>query len=159
MTATSAPAGTAIQRLKGYEPTFRVALRLPDGHRYLYEAVRNDEASTGADLLDIRGRIQSINAERWSECDDIQGVASICDIDERATSTDDVIDTVVDLVLTAQVEPEQIDLYDRIGKYLRIELELDDGSTVSITASLLTGLTASGLRLPIDGIILMLWGG
>ncbi len=70
LTATSAPPGTKIQALKGYDPGFRVALRLPDNHRYLYEAVRNDSATTGADLLDLTDRVVEIEAERWSECDD-----------------------------------------------------------------------------------------
>lgn len=158
LTATSAPAGTAIQLLKGYDPTFRVVLRLPDGHRYLYEAIRNDAANEGADLLGIDERVVSIEAERWHECDDIGGPDADCDSDVRITSTDNVIETVVDLVLDAPAIVDRIDLYDGVGKYLRLRFELDDGSTVEIAASLTSGLTVNGLELPVDGLQLMLWG-
>lgn len=159
LTATSAPPGTKIQTLKGYATSFRVALRLPDRHRYLYEAIRNDKATTGADLLDIRGRVASIAAERWFECNDTPGAESLCDIDMHETDQEDDVATIVDLVLDAPVLQERVDLYDGIGKYLRIRFVLDDGSTVDVTGSLLTGMTANGIELPIDGIILMLWGG
>jgi hypothetical protein len=159
LTATSAPPGTKVQVLKGYDPSFRVALRLPDRHRYLYEAIRNDRAVTGADLLDIAGRVVKIEAERWSECDDTPSAEGYCPPDGRATSTDDVIDTIVDLVVNAPVLRGEIDLYDGIGKFLRMRFILDDGSAVDVAGSLLTGLTANGIELPIDGLILMLWGG
>jgi hypothetical protein len=37
--ASRIPAGTSIQRMKAYDPGFRLVVRLADGHRYLYQAV------------------------------------------------------------------------------------------------------------------------
>lgn len=52
-------AGTPVYRVNGYAPTFRLAAR-QNGRIVLFEADTNPRAKTGADLLDIAGKVASI---------------------------------------------------------------------------------------------------
>ena len=52
-------AGTPVYQVQGYAPTFRLAA-YQDGKLTLFEADTNPHAKTGADLLDIGGKVQSI---------------------------------------------------------------------------------------------------
>src|SRR5712692_4856826 len=49
-------AGTQVFTVKGYKPTFRLAAHFA-GHIQLYEVDTNPQAHTGADLLDIGGKV------------------------------------------------------------------------------------------------------
>jgi hypothetical protein len=51
--------GTPVYRVLGYAPTFRLAAR-QSGKIVLYEADTNPHAKTGANLLDIGGKVRSI---------------------------------------------------------------------------------------------------
>ena len=57
--AAFVPAGEPVYAVRGYKPSFRVAAR-HDGRLVLYEADTNPAAKTGADLLDIDGKVASI---------------------------------------------------------------------------------------------------
>ncbi len=57
-------AGTPVYTVKGYTPTFRLAA-FRQGQLVLYEADDNPRAKTGADLLDIGGKVQSIGVNSW----------------------------------------------------------------------------------------------
>jgi hypothetical protein len=52
-------AGSPVYRVNGYAPTFRLAADR-GGRFMLYEADTNPHAKTGADLLDIGGKVRSI---------------------------------------------------------------------------------------------------
>src|SRR5690348_5909786 len=62
---------TPIYRMNGYAPTFRLAAH-QGGHIVLFEADTTPHAKTGADLLDIGGKVQSI-----AVTDDISGGAPV----------------------------------------------------------------------------------
>jgi hypothetical protein len=51
--------GTQVYRVTGYRATFRLAAR-HDGYLVLYEADTNPAARTGADLLDLAGKVSYI---------------------------------------------------------------------------------------------------
>lgn len=53
------PAGTQVYTVKGYKPAFRLAAHFA-GHIQLYEVNTNPQARSGADLLDISGKVLSI---------------------------------------------------------------------------------------------------
>jgi hypothetical protein len=53
------PAGTAIYSLRDYKTSFRVAVKGSNGV-VIYEADTNPRASTGADLLDLTGKVDYI---------------------------------------------------------------------------------------------------
>ena len=52
-------AGTPVYRVVGYQPTFRLAAKRGNDY-YTYEVAENPRARTGADLLDIAGKVTSI---------------------------------------------------------------------------------------------------
>jgi hypothetical protein len=54
--------GTPLFRVKGYASTFRLAARTASGIE-LFEADSNPRARHGGDLLDIRGKVQSIGID------------------------------------------------------------------------------------------------
>ena len=90
-TASRVPEGTAIHRMKAYDPRFRVVVRLPDGHRYLYQAVyredcRDRRRSPGSGrqpgspsgwsghVISIQMMGLRLDCDvRWSDADRIQG--------------------------------------------------------------------------------------
>jgi hypothetical protein len=54
--------GTPVYRIKGYAATFRLAA-YQGGRVVLFEADTSPQAKTGADLLDIGGKVRSITVE------------------------------------------------------------------------------------------------
>ncbi len=52
--------GTQVYTVKGYQSAFRLAAHY-NGQVTLFEVVNNPQARTGADLLDIDGKVQSIS--------------------------------------------------------------------------------------------------
>lgn len=63
--AAFVPAGSPVFTVKGYRPSFRLAAS-HRGHLRLYEADAADGARTGADLLDLAGKVRylSVNSGR-----------------------------------------------------------------------------------------------
>ncbi len=54
------PKGTPVHVVRGYDPSFRLAARMPSGRWALYEAYENPKARRGEDLLDIGGKVERI---------------------------------------------------------------------------------------------------
>jgi hypothetical protein len=143
--ASMIPAGTKIQALKGYVPAFRVAIRLRDGHRYLYEAIWSETARTGADLLDISGRATSLEIA----C----GKTAECTGERRTISDRSQIERVVALLLDAPANPGWVEWRGYPTQRARLSFTLDDGSTVTVRINGQTGMTQSGIRVPVDELI------
>jgi hypothetical protein len=148
--ASVIPTGTKIQELKGYAPAFRVALRMPDRHRYLYEAIWSKNAQTGADLLYIRGRVTSITWGDDSDCPE----HAICDVAAIETADPDVIARVVDIVLKAPAvaTPMSYPTAPAPDPITGISLtfNLADGSTVHLPFNESDGASLSGIRIHFD---------
>ena len=151
--ASVIPVGTKIHALKRYAPSFRVAVRLPDGRRYLYEAIRSEKAQTGADLLDIRDRVTGLEAERWFECDD----TADCVSDVRSVRDPVQINHVMDWVLDARVDVDRANWRRIPPNWVRLTFTLDDSSTVTLWVDRESGWSQSGIRVPGEEIVEDRW--
>jgi len=151
-TASRIPAGTKIQSVDGYAPTFRVAVRMPDRHRYLYEAIWSENAKTGADLLDIKNRVASIEIELGAACGDVQ----MCDAPTNTISARAAVTKAVSMLLESPVESGAGALRTLPPEWVRLTLILDDASTVTIWINRETGESQNGIRVPVDDLIAQL---
>jgi hypothetical protein len=151
-TASNVPAGTKIQSVDGYAPTFRVAVRMPDRHRYLYEAIWNENAKIGADLLDISGRVRRIVFKQWSDCKDI----GYCDHDLWSTIDYKRITRVVETLMESPVRPQSSDWRRPPPSWMELTFALTDGSTVNMVIDLDTGYSQSGIRIPVEQVTTIL---
>ena len=144
-TSSTIPVGAKIQELKGYATTFRVAVRMPDKHRYLYEAIWSENAKTGADLLDIRGRVVEIEYARNSFCND----RGCVDYATSRTGNADRVRRMTEQILGAPIANDWAGLTrhkeDETG---HIRFVLDDGSTAALTFQIESGQTTNGIQLP-----------
>lgn len=109
--------GTPVYTVKGYAPTFRLAARFA-GRLTFYEANTNPKAKTGADLLDIGGKVSSIGVN--SEYDGKTELASIDDPTRVAA--------LVALVLAAPVDQHR---QETNGASYFIAFHLTDGTAVA----------------------------
>ncbi len=136
--------GTEILELKGYSPSFRVAVRLPDKHRWLYEAVWSESATVAEDMLDIRDRIVEVSYGRYSYCND----AGCVDYVSGSRPMEGAAVDVVDDILASPVIPHSGGLVafpeDQSGY---VQFLLDDGSTADLTFNICTGVTTNGIQI------------
>jgi len=109
--------GTLVYIVKGYNPEFRLAAYRGD-RLVLYEADTNPKAQTGADLLDIGGKVRYIGVN--SEQDGVTELATITDPEQVAV--------LVELVLGAPVDQSRRDY--GVTQYF-IAFHLRDGTIVS----------------------------
>ncbi len=106
------PAGTLLHRVDGYAPWFRVGA-IVHGQVLIYELFSHPEAKTGADVLDIRGRVRAI-AVRPGYHGEPAGTSEAGDIRP-----------IVDALLAAPTVESQ-----RSGRDVYIVFRLTDGTTV-----------------------------
>jgi len=111
-------AGTVVYRVRGYAATFRLAAHNL-GRIVLYEVDGNPAARTGADLLDVRGRVAAIVIES----DDAGGVHPLATIADPAR-----VDRLVDMLLASPVSQASTAGHDRPA--WRLALQLRDGTVV-----------------------------
>jgi hypothetical protein len=111
-------AGTSVYRVNGYAPTFRLAAHR-DGRIVLFEADTNPHAKTGADLLDIGGKVQSI-----AVTDDTSGGAPVATLSDAHLVT-----TLLALLLAAPVDQSRQSA-DSGARYF-LAFHLADGTQVS----------------------------
>lgn len=128
------PAGTMIYEVKGYAPAFRLAARR-DGHIVLYEADTNPHAKTGADLLDIGGKVRSITI--LSDQDGVTLLGAISDAAEVVSLTA--------IVLAAPVDQSR---QPTDGQRYFIAFNLLDGTRVARAYWPATGELSRGILLP-----------
>lgn len=131
--------GTPIYTIGGYAPWFRLAT-VRDGRVTLYQASTNPVAQTGADLLDIRGRVRSISINSPED-----RRIELASIGEPA-----MVERLVEMVLTAPVDQDQdLDRRDRDGERYYIVFQLDDGTTVSRSFRMESGELSWGIMTPV----------
>ncbi len=111
-------AGTPVYQVRGYAPTFRLAAR-QDGKLVLFEADTNPHAKTGADLLDIGGKVQSIIVT-----DDATSGAPLATITDAHQLT-----TLVTLLLAAPVDQSRQSADN--GPHYWLTFNLTDGAQVA----------------------------
>lgn len=126
--------GTTIYAVKGYAPSFRLAARR-DGRIVLYEADTNPHAKTGADLLDIGGKVRSI-----SILSDQDGVTPLGVIGDAAE-----VKSLTAMVLAAPVDQSR---QSAGGQRYFIAFNLLDGTRVARAYWPGTGELSRGILLP-----------
>ena len=126
--------GTQVYTVNGYKPTFRLAAHFA-GHIQLYEVDTNLQARTGADLLDIGGKVLFIGIN--SEQDGITQLGAIKDLHEIAS--------LVNMILASPIDA------NRTGQgtmtYL-IAFHLQDGTSVIRAYWKDSGIMQRGIVLP-----------
>jgi hypothetical protein len=127
-------AGTPVYTVRGYAPSFRLVARSA-GRLTFYEADTNPHATTGADLLDIRGKVRSIDIN--SEQDGRTELGTVTDPAQVAA--------LIAMVLDAPVH-QKSQACDGTG-YILV-FQLDDGTAVAHGYCLGTGELDRGIRLP-----------
>ena len=126
--------GTPVYIVKGYNPEFRLAA-YRDDRLVLYEADTNPKAQTGADLLDIGGKVRYIGVN--SAQDGVTELASITDPEQVAV--------LVELVLGSPVDQTHM---TQVGIQYFIAFNLRDGTIVSRGYSPDSGELSRGIMLP-----------
>jgi hypothetical protein len=126
--------GTRMYTVKGYLPTFRLAAYL-DGMLQLYEADTNPRARTGADLLDIAGKVRYIGIT--SEQDGVTELGAIRNARQVAA--------LVALILQAPVNQQYVS--QGSTRYF-IALHLLDGTAMIRSHWLDSGESSRGMLLP-----------
>ena len=114
--ATYLNTGTPVYAIKGYSEQFRLGT-VEDGRVTLYEADTNPHAETGADLLDIRGKVTAIDI-----LEDDDALTVLSKIENERT-----ILRFVELLLAAPVD-QGIRKHD--GQRYFLALRLTDGTSV-----------------------------
>lgn len=126
------PAGTPVYAVKGYRPEFRLAARR-DGRIVLYEADTNPNAKTGADLLDIDGKVRAIAVQS------AQDGSELARIDDPAR--------IVDLVAMILAAPIDQRAFPGDARYI-VVFQLNDGTSVRRAYFPTTGELARGIKAP-----------
>ena len=129
--ATYLNPGTPVYAVKGYSREFRLAT-LEDGEVTLFEADTNPAAKTGEDLLDIRGKVTSINILSAKGARTILGTIE----EERA------VERFVEMALESPVDQGR---RDREGPRYSIGFRLADGTSVMRTFWLESGELSRGI--------------
>ncbi|MEC9279314.1 MAG: hypothetical protein VX947_00295, partial [Chloroflexota bacterium] len=108
--------GTAIYEVTGYPPRFRLAA-VSDGTVTVFEADTSPAAQTGADLLDIRGKVRSIGINSPEN-----GITELASIEDSG-----MVESLVNIVLSAPVDQGR---RDHDGQRYFIAFHMDDGIEV-----------------------------
>ena len=114
--ATHLNPGTQVFVVKGYSPQFRLGT-VEEGRAVLYEADTNPFAKTGANLLDIRGKVTTIDI-----LNDDDALTVLATIDDERT-----VERFIEMVLGAPVDQGSNDYG---GPRYFLGLRLEDGTSV-----------------------------
>ncbi len=140
--ATYLNPGPAVYAVTGYAPEFRLAT-LEDGEVTLFEADTNPAAKTGADLLDIRGKVNSIDVLSTKGSIRVIGTME----EERA------VERFVELVLESPVDQGH---RSHSGSRYFLDFRLTDGTSVVRTFWLESG-KLSWRIMTVPAVTLAVW--
>ncbi len=126
--------GTLIYSIKGYSPDFRLVAKV-GAELYLFEADTNPNATKGADLLDIGGKVEYIRINGGMD-----GKTEMASIKEKT-----LVYSLVEMVLNAPVD-QTVRL--RGEEQVFIAFYLKDGTNVSRSFWIDTGELHRGIMLP-----------
>ena len=140
--ATHLNPGTPVYAVKGYVPEFRLAT-LEEGRVTLFEADTNPLATTGEDLLDIRGKVTTIDILSEEDAKKVLGTID----GERP------VERFAELVLESPVDQEW---WDHDGPRYFLGFRLADGTSVVRSFWLESGELSRGIMT--DSIVtLFVW--
>ena len=126
-------AGAPVYTVKGYRPRFRLAAN-HGGRLWFYEAREVPGARSGADVLDLAGKVRYIGVNS-----DFDGTTELAAIKERKQVT-----TLVRAVLKAPVRPSQVSE----GESCILAFHLVDRTAVTRALHLGTGRLEPGVFVP-----------
>lgn len=126
--------GTLIYSIEGYSPDFRLVAKV-GAERYLFEADTNPNATKGADLLDIGGKVEYIRINGGMD-----GITELASIKKKS-----LVSSLVEMVLNAPVDQT---VRSSGGSQLFIAFHLDDGTMVSRSFRPDSGVLERGILLP-----------
>ena len=129
--AVFVPAGSPVFTVKGYRPSFRLAAS-HRGRLRLYEADAADGARTGADLLDLAGKVRYLSVN--------SGRSELARIKDRPRVAE-----LVGQVLAAPVRPAGGRAEQR---YCFVVFNLADGTAVRLSFFPATGELGPGVFVP-----------
>jgi hypothetical protein len=127
-------AGTPVSTVRGYAPTFRLVARFASRLTF-YEADTDPHARTGADLLDIGGKVHAIGVNSQQD-----GTTELGVVKDPAQ-----VRALVAMVLHAAVNQRY---QERDSATYFIAFHLDDGTAVTRAYWLGSGELARGILLP-----------
>ncbi len=115
------PFGTQLRAIAGYRRDFRLAA-WQDGAWRVYEVDDVPDASTGEDLLDLRGKVVRVHLVEGD-----RGEKIVATVDNQSEVT-----TIVEAVLAAPVLADKPELYDRLGNEpaVFVRFDLTDDTSV-----------------------------
>lgn len=113
--------GQALYEVAGYIPSFRLAAR-QEGYIEIYQAQSNENARTGADLLDIGGKVRSIGVVEIEYLAD-----GPQDRPQGAVADSTAVGPLVTLLLASPVELAES---SPARPPYRLDITLDDGSVI-----------------------------
>lgn len=136
-TAARHAPNTPVYTVKGYDPSFRLAIR--QGERLvLYEAVRNPRAQNGSDFLDISGRVSHIGVMARS---DKAGETTLAREPQE-------VKAFVSGLTDAPLERKDSDYFGRTSSGCLIVFHLKDGTAVIREYRSDSGLLSPGIETP-----------
>jgi hypothetical protein len=115
------PIGTELRAVNGYRRDFRLAAK-ENGAWRVYEVMDVPGAATGADQLDLAGKVVKVHLVEGDRGEDVLET-----VDDPASVT-----ALVRAVLTSPVLPEQTDIDKRLGDEFPVFVRFDllDGTAV-----------------------------
>jgi len=128
--------GTRIYSIRDYSPEFRLVAETGTG-LLLFEVDTNPQAETGADLLDIEGKVEHIGINS-----PIDGKTELASIKEES-----LVSSLVKMVLEAPLDQAA---RSSGNQQIFIEFHLRDGTTVNRSFRSDTGKLERGIMLPDD---------
>jgi hypothetical protein len=127
-------AGTPVYSVRGYAPSFRLAAR-DAGRLTFYEADTNPHATTGANLLDIGGKVHSIAVNSEQDGKTVLG----------AVTNPTQVASLVTMVVGAPVNQQSQECN---GTSYVLVFQMDDDTAVARGFCLRTGELDRGILLP-----------
>ena len=147
--ASVLPIGTAIHRVNGYRPAFRLAARR-DCEIVLYEAWENRRATRGGDLYDLAGNVVAIEIIREDRSTTSALRKSFSNPDGARVEDPRAVEKLVDLILAAPTVPRD----DRRASNPRLRYWLTfhfrDGTATGRAYDPESGQLARSLTLPAE---------
>jgi hypothetical protein len=133
--------GQPVYAVKGYDPRYRLTAKDYEGNWRLYEADTNPAAKTGADLMDIGGKVKYIGINSWED-----HKVEITAIKDAAT-----VNKLVEQVLKSPVD--QNIMPADAGENMRLVFYLQDGTqagTYLMVAPNGQWLLGRGIKVPTE---------
>jgi hypothetical protein len=130
--------GTKFHVMKGYAPTFRLLAKSTDGKWTIYEADTSPAARTGADLLDIDGKVTYIGVNSYED-----GISEIGAIHDR-----DDVESMVRMALQAPVDQDDGSVYGGEDRQVFVAFHMKDGTLVNRAFFIESNFLSRGIIVP-----------